>query len=196
MLLSMLEMLWLGFVMAAVPGPVLFELIRRTLADKQSLLGFLLGNFAGIIIVMFVALSALSLITRSEIITVLYVFSGVFLIYLGVSAILKKNAKHRQSKDSLAAFPAGLFLSTINPTRLALWISLAAQYSYMSLNFTQAVSHGLCVIIGMTCLFLLVILLVHLAEHKVARHLRLISVVCGIILCIYGIATLTQALLH
>lgn len=47
-MLALLQSFVLGFAISALPGAVLFEVIRRALLDKPSVLGFLVGNFSGI----------------------------------------------------------------------------------------------------------------------------------------------------
>ena len=193
--LSLLEFFWLGFVMAAVPGVVLFETIRRALADRQTLPGFLVGNFVGIALVAALSLFGFSLIANDSTTFILHLFNGALLVYLGVHAIIKDPTKKRTVSADRSNFSTGLLLAVLNPTRFAFWVSLAAQYAYNSYQVGEALLYSTTVLVGSISLFLLLITVLHRIEGSVANHLRMLSITCGIILCCYGVVVLTTALL-
>lgn len=132
--MSIIESILIGISIAAIPGPIFFELVRRTLT-KGFWHGFLLavGEFLGnfiLLLLIFFGLNSFLTHTASKI--TLYLLGSAILIWLGILAfklkkqdIEKSYTKKISSNNSIFV---GFGIALTSPIVIALWISLSGSY--------------------------------------------------------------------
>lgn len=193
MLADFIESFILGFAITAVPGAVLFEVVRRCLSVNSSVTRFLLGNFAGMALVISFAFLGLNFITKDVVADLLLSLSGVLLIYIGVSAIRQnpdaKNAKVSQK----SAFGAGFVLAAANPLSILFWISLTGRFMKESQSLSITLLLVLSVMCGSLLLFFILILAMRTVKTSLsAVHMKYMSIIFGLIITTYGVITLLK----
>ena len=197
--MAVFDSILLGISVAAIPGPIFFEVIRRTLTNGlQSGSLFIIGEFiANITILMMVFFGMEQFLLYRFIRLSLFFIGGAILIWIGFLAISLKpeNVEYSAKKRFLQknSIYTGLAFSITSPLNVFLWISMGgaylAQYSarmvalinIVLLDIGAVFFHiGLAVLSHSTCVLLL-------KCQFSTRYVLLISKIFGIILIWYGI---------
>ncbi len=190
--------IFLGFSVAAVPGAVFFEVIRRTLSDKVSLLKFLLGNLAGMVILaLSVLLGFARLINNPLVANIFYISCGVVLVVLGITSILNTSSnKPKSHKSRYGAFATGLSLSVLNPLGIVFWIALVGKIVQEANDMTQVILNITGVTVGSLILFGIVIVLISTFKLKITpKYLTILSRSFGFVIFVYGLLSFSKVTL-
>ena len=110
------ESLLIGISIAAIPGPIFFELIRRTLT-KGFLHGAILvmGEFSGnLLLLILIFLGVSHFLTANIAKIILFIIGGSILVKLGISAIQVKSEAIEQSGVILILYGATFFYQIIS----------------------------------------------------------------------------------
>ena len=194
-----IQSLILGFSLAAIPGPIFFEVLRRTLTKgfwSGALLsiGEFLANFT-ILMLTFWGVQNFLLYTPVKL--VLFLLGSVILIWIGITAIkikkedIEKTSKRGVSKSNSVAVGFGLAMSS--PLAIAVWISIGgaylAEYSSKLISFINIILLAL----GVMLFFFTLASIIHLTRHKITTETILFtSKLFGIVLIGYGLYFLYQ----
>lgn len=194
--MTLLENLWLGFLLTALPGPVFFEVIRRQLSDRSSVVSFLFGNYTGVAIIAVLALTGLVFITEYINQNTFYLVSGAVLVYIGVSSIFSAGRQTTTVKPARQhAYTLGLILSLANPVSVAFWMSIVGKFYAETDGYALPWVYSLVVIVGgVLCFVLLIILLNRFGRFIKPGHVVLLSWLFGLILLGYGLMNIVQAI--
>lgn len=191
--MAYIESILLGISLAAIPGPIFFEVLRRTLTNGL-LSGVLLavGEFlANFLILMLTFLGVYQFLLVGWVKSALFVFGGAILAWIGANALkIKKedveaiSIKEFSKSNSLLT---GFALATTSPLTIVVWISVGgaylAQYSSKVIAFINISLLAL----GVMLFFFALAMLVHITRHKIsARYVLLSSKIFGVILIGYG----------
>lgn len=188
------ESLLIGASIAAIPGPIFFELIRRTLT-KGFLNGVLLvlGEFSGnFILLLFIFLGASQLLTSNLSKIILFIIGGSILLKLGISAILIKNhsidSSYNKTIKNQGSFLIGFSIAVTSPIVIALWISLSGSYLTFFQSKSYAFFHIFLIAFGFLLFFLPLALLIHKTRQKILpKYIILLSRISGAILAAFGV---------
>lgn len=185
-----LKGLVVGFSIAMVVGPNVILCIQRTLnkgffSGLRSGLGAALadGIFAGIGVFGITSLSA-SLLNNQFWIKL---FGGIFLLYLGISILLKKpdlkvkNTKLSKGSDTLSVF----LLSLANPIMILYYLSIFAGLNNInsSSNWVISTQFVVAVFVGSMIWWLILSSVAAFLHSKLSeRILRIVNLVGGLII--------------
>jgi threonine/homoserine/homoserine lactone efflux protein len=200
---SLLKGVAFGVAMAAVPGPIFFLIVQRTLAEG-ALLGFLcaLGAICADAIYALVAVIGLTFIMQFllEYQSMLAVLGGSFLMYLGITTMFKKvhlRAITVRDKGLFGAWASTLFLTLANPVTM---ISYCVMFSALGVGVDDHVGAAFSLVGGvvfgaLAVIILLITFLSFFRKRITARALNILNKVAAVILMGFGIAALVQGLL-
>lgn len=192
--MSYLESLILGISIAAIPGPIFFELIRRTLTKgfwSGALLAvgeFLANSF--ILILTFYGLNQFLAIDWLK--AILFLVGGSLLIYIGIGSLRVnekdiKLASKKKVSGSNSIF-AGFGIGISSPLAIAVWISVGGAYLAQYSSQAVALTNMLLMALGVMIFFLTLTSMVYLIKDKIeSRYLVIFSKVFGAVLTVYGI---------
>ena len=162
----------LGFSIAAIPGPIFFEIIRRVLS-KGFWNGFavLLGEVAGnLALLSAVYLGAGIFLSNKQLVSFLFFAGGMILLYLGISALRQKKEDFEKpySEKGPTAGPlaAGFCISVSSPIVLAFWISLAGS-SLAAMPSAQAWLSIFLIVLGFVPFHLILAAVVHHTRRRI-----------------------------
>lgn len=198
--MSILESILIGISIAAIPGPIFFELVRRTLT-KGFLHGFLLavGEFLGNLILLALIFFGLnSFLTNIIAKIILYLVGSAILILLGIVAFkLKKKdiersyTKKISSKNSIFA---GFGIAITSPIVIALWISVSGSYLAQIQSRALAFLNIFFIAFGLLIFYLTMSSVIDYTRHKIpAKYLLILSRIFGAILILYGASFMYSA---
>ncbi|MFP7169764.1 LysE family translocator [Terribacillus sp. 7520-G] len=135
----MLDIILLGFALAATPGPDFLLMTRNTLAQgKRSGFITLLGNRCSLLIHISFALLGLSMILQQSILlfTGIRLLGACYLIYLGIKRIihLVRRQKRQQENTTFTitkthAFRMGFLSNFLNPKVSLFFLSIFPQFA-------------------------------------------------------------------
>ena len=196
-----IESLLLGFSLAAIPGPIFFEVLRRTLT-KGFWSGALLsvGEFlANFIILMLTFFGIQNFLLYKSVKIILFLLGSAILVWIGISALRMKKenieiaSKKGVSKSSSIIVGFGLAISS--PLAIAVWMSIGgaylAQYSSKLISFINIVLLA----VGVMLFFFALASVIHITRHKLStKYILLFSRIFGIVLIIYGFYFMYQFL--
>ena len=195
--MGIFESLFIGISIAAIPGPVFFELARRTLI-KGFWSGTLIniGQFlANIVLLVLIFFGVDPFLTSTASKAILYLIGSSILIWLSISAFRLKSKDIEESYNKKIAynnsFFAGFGIAIANPIVIAFWISLSGSY-FMQFNskyiaFINIISTAF----GFVVFYTLLTAIVHFTKHKIPpKYIILLSRIFGIVLIVYGISFL------
>lgn len=135
----MIQLFWLGFALAASPGPDFFLILRNTLSGGRSL-GYatLLGNRISLTLHVSFAILGISIaIQHSAVLYLTLRFLGAaYLIYLGIRNLVSRlrgnSSKNENAQvDSISALTAvrrGFFNNLLNPKVSLFFLSFFPQF--------------------------------------------------------------------
>jgi threonine/homoserine/homoserine lactone efflux protein len=192
--MSYLTSIFLGVSLAAIPGPIFFELIRRTLTKgfwSGALLsvGEFLANLV-ILILTFYGIQQFLEITWLK--AALFLIGGGLLIYIGLLAFkitkedINKSSKNKNSgKNSIFV---GFALAITSPLAIAVWISVGGSYLVQYLSGFVAFSHMIAIAFGVMLFFFVLASVVYYIKDKIsAKYIIFVSRIFGIVLIVYGL---------
>lgn len=199
MYLQILENIFLGFAISAVPGAVFFETIRRSLSKNPTVIPFQVGNFLGVISIATAAFLGVSvLLLNSNISGLFYGLSGGLLLYIGISAIFS-NPKYESQSASItkapcyASFVSGLILAIANPISIIFWIGLTGKFYERSSTLPTVLIYTVSVIFGAVMLFVILIATVmHMRSRIKQIYLIIMSRLFGAVVAIYGLMMIAK----
>jgi threonine/homoserine/homoserine lactone efflux protein len=199
---TLIEYFLLGFAIAAVPGVVFFETIRRTLSHHGGVVEFVAGNFVGSFIVIAAIQGGLAkFLTNQGFARALYISSGLLLVYLGVMSVRSHynrtpaSKMKKKEKSDLAAFIAGVVLDAANPIGIIFWITMAGRMVHDN-SAAPAIVAGYASLMlgGLTVSVLLIVIVSHARKRIQPHHLELMAHVFGLIILTYGLITIGKVL--
>lgn len=133
---ALLTFVLAAYVLIAIPGPAVLYIIARSLeqgrlAGIMSVLGVAVG--AGIhTLAATLGLSAL-LATSAVAFAIVKYLGAAYLIYLGVSTLLKKPANHKavmvEPKPLWQIFRQGVIVNTLNPKAALFFLAFLPQFA-------------------------------------------------------------------
>ena len=192
--MGIFESLFIGISIAAIPGPIFFELIRRTLTKgfwhgAFLVVGEFLGNLALLLLIFF----GLSNFLENKILKItLYLIGGIILLFIGFNALKLKTKNIEKSYDKKISnsnsLLAGFSIAVTSPIVIALWISLSGSY-LAQYNRLLALFNIGSIALGFLVFFVPLAMIVHLTRHKIPlNYVVNLSRIFGIILIVYGIS--------
>jgi threonine/homoserine/homoserine lactone efflux protein len=200
---SLLKGMAFGVAMAAVPGPIFFLIVQRTLAEG-ALLGFLcaLGAICADAIYALVAVIGLTFIMQFLLAyqSMLAILGGFFLIYLGITTLFKKvhlRAVTVRDTGLFGAWASTLFLTLANPVTM---ISYCVMFSALGVGVDDHVGAAFSLVGGvvfgaLVVIILLITFLSFFRKRMTARALNILNKIAAVILMGFGVAALAQGVL-
>jgi threonine/homoserine/homoserine lactone efflux protein len=201
MITKMLESILIGISIAAIPGPIFFELVRRTLTMgfREGVLlvfGEFSGNFA-ILLAIFFGLS--QFFTNHTVKILFYILGGLILLWVSYGAIKLQQSSVEQSYDEKStlrsnSYFTGLIIAVTSPIVIALWISLSSSYLNTMHNHLLSFINILLIALGFLIFFIPLAYIVHKTRHRIApRNVILLSRTFGVVLVAYALILFYQA---
>ncbi|MCX6769854.1 MAG: LysE family transporter [Candidatus Micrarchaeota archaeon] len=189
-----LESVLLGFSFAALPGPIFFELVRRTLtkgfwSGALVSVGEFLANLS-ILLLTFFGLSAF--LSSPTVKMLLFLFGGAVLVWVGCKAFRIKNEDlspdSRKEVSKSNSFFVGFILGISSPLAIAVWITVGGAYiAQFSSQSIALINIFLCAL-GVMLFFFVLTSIIHVSKHRISeKYVILSSKVFGTILVLYGI---------
>lgn len=205
---AILKGLLLGFFLAISVGPVIFAIIKHSINH---------GRKAGYFLVAGISASDLLLVLIAHFFTHLFhsllvhrqaiaIGGGIFLILLGVYTLFIKkvqvdDANRIVDKEYKAHHYAGMFFSgflinVLNPAVFLFWLAWttaihADAEDRANPNMYQFVVFGTCLLFVLLTDLLKVFMAAKLRNKLTPRVLRLINIISGIILIVFGLLLAT-----
>jgi len=191
--MSLLQSIIIGISIAAIPGPIFFELVRRTLTKgfwSGALLavGEFLGNFT-LLLLIFFGVSNFLTFTISKLI--LYIVGASILIWLGIDALRlkKKDIEESYHKKIIKnnSIRVGFGISISSPIVIALWISLSGSYLAQFNSQYLAFLNIFTIAFGFIIFFITLAAIIHYTRHKIpSKYVIILSKIFGVILILCG----------
>jgi threonine/homoserine/homoserine lactone efflux protein len=193
-----LQGLMFGFAMAAIPGPIFFLIVQRTLAEGP-LTGFFcgLGAATADFIYAFIAVIGLTFIMQFLIShqMALSLLGGLFIIYLGIKTFLRVVVIQKIEVVDTRLFTAWLstlLLTLANPVTIGSYCILFASLGISqqpTLNTLISLLMG--VATGALLVILVLIIPLSFFRQRISvRKLMLLNQTAGIILICFGVMVL------
>jgi threonine/homoserine/homoserine lactone efflux protein len=155
-----------GFITAAIPGPVFLFFVSRTLKGGFSV-GIPIALGATVVDFIYSTIAALGLSAASELFTgnenYIKIFGGLFLIYLAYYELqfdIKADALHLRERMYFKLFLKIFFLNLSNPLTIGSFIGMLAGISNEISSISEAFIIGLGVFFGSSIWFLILGLLI------------------------------------
>lgn len=203
MILELLQNFMLGFGIAALPGAVFFETIRRTLSKHLHVSYFLTGNMLGVCAVLSIAYFGASLLLASPAAERgFYFVSGAILLWIGIRSVLSRPRHPKKSTaptikgvaKRLGAFFTGFVLAVANPVSILFWLSLMGTFAGR-MSIPIAVANVLSVLIGTAALLLMLVFVTYKMRTLLSpRFLLWLTRIFGGIITVYGVVMIAQGL--
>lgn len=199
-MLNVFESLLIGFSIAAIPGPIFFELIRRTLSQglKSGVLlvfGEFVGNFLLLSLIFF---GVSNLLTNPALTKILYLIGGLILLFISFTALRLKESDVSQSYDQekldKKSFFSGVLIAVTSPIVIAFWVSISGSYLSDFNNSIYAFINILLIALGFLLFFLPLTLITHKIRHRIPpKYVVLLSKIFGGVLIVYGLVLIIKA---
>jgi threonine/homoserine/homoserine lactone efflux protein len=193
----------LGISLAAPIGPVNIEVIRRGL-NFGFFPAFLLSIGAAsadttYLLLIYFGLS--SFIKVPIIKTLIWIFGGFVLIYLGYQSIKNFKVKVKLNKSvpkiGKNSFITGYLITISNPMTIVWWIGVFGSIlgtSIYNVSKTIALLNSLTIIIGVILWFFILSLVLHWGKSVFKeKHIKYVNLTAGIILVGFGLYFLYNA---
>ncbi|MBI5553609.1 MAG: LysE family transporter, partial [Candidatus Diapherotrites archaeon] len=188
-----LQSILIGFSFAAIPGPVVLELIRRTLTKGFSNGALLaLGAFTGTTVLLAVIFTGASSLLNAPAFKPFFFFLTAALMgWLAFNA-WKVSPQSIEEKEALPqtgrhAFLTGLGIALTNPIDMALWAGISASY-LAGMEPVNAYTNILFIGLGFPLFQVPLAGIVHFTRKKIPAHyLQGVSRLAGIILLAYAL---------
>lgn len=186
MLEKIMNSLLIGFAVAAIPGAVFIETVRRTLT-KNMLSGILLviGEFFGhVLLFLMLFFGVTHFFTNALVSKFLYFVGSLLMLWLGIQAFKKPKLIH-QNKDVRregSSFLVGFGLSITDPYIIGLWVTLSGVY-LSQFSKSNAVFHIILISLGFLMFFVPLIYITHYIGKKIPNvYLMWLSRIGGVVL--------------
>ena len=197
--MAYLESFILGISLAAIPGPIFFELIRRTLSKgfwsgACLAIGEFIGNFAILLLTFFGIFGFLEI---KAVKIIIYLAGGLFLIWIGIMA-LKTNEKGiiNSSKKTLSnknSIIVGLGIALSSPLTITAWITIGGAYLSKYTTKAMALLNIFLLALGVLAFFVTLALIIYLVRKKINEtYVVWMSRVFGVVLIGYGLYFMYQ----
>ncbi len=195
-----IESLLLGISLAAIPGPIFFEVIRRTMTNGfWPGIGIACGDFMAFLLIMILTFFGVyEFFLFKPIMSAFFLIGGIILIWIGILSLklkredvcagLKIDEKSEKAeKNSENSVYAGFAMSITNPMTILGSISMNV---YLSQYLSKIVIfiNILLLAIGGILFFSGLASIVHITRRIIkVRYIILFSKIFGIIIIGYGI---------
>ena len=192
----------LGISLAAIPGPIFFEVVRRTLT-KGFWPGALLsvGEFiANFTILMLTFFGIYNFLLIKSVKLFLFIAGGIMLIWLGYNSfrmtqekIVDSSKKEVSARNSVAV---GFSLAMASPLAIAVWISIGGAYLVQYTSRLIAFINIALLAFGVMLFFFALAGIIHFTRKRIsAKHILLFSKLFGIVLACYGLYFIYQSIM-
>ena len=191
--MNILESLLIGFAIAVIPGPIFFEVTRRSLAHGFRG-GFMVlwGEFVANLILLLAIFFGLSpMLGFVWVKAGLYLLGAAILIYIGQSAfrttVMSIEAAYKTKEFRASnSFLAGFWISLSSPITISFWISLAGSY-LSEFSRGMAAFHIFLIAFGFLLFFIPLAIAVSYSQKKLKpTWVVWLSWVFGVVLIVYG----------
>ena len=186
----MIQLFWLGFALAASPGPDFFLIAHHTISSGRFI-GYatLLGNRLSLCIHISLAVLGLAIALQKspQLFLVIRILGGVYLIYLGARKLYERyrrtgDQRNTPASDSITArvaFRRGFFNNLLNPKVTLFFLSLFPQFANHEVLTTSPWTVGLFFFLGNTLWWIPLVSLV--GESRVRMQLQRIQIILDIL---------------
>lgn len=200
MLLSFSEGFLLGLGAAVPLGPINILIMNEATKSYSNAffigLGAMSADFLYISLIFF---GLVAFVNQSEVLNILSLFGGGFLIYLAYSIFKKRNAQASEPSQKMkhssykVIYVKGFILTALSPYTIGFWLSVSSYIAAKDLDIAITFT-------GLFCaLFLWISLMpyfVHRSKHKISQKLtRVFSTASAFILFCFGIMMLINLLI-
>lgn len=193
----MLDIILLGFALAATPGPDFMLMTRNTLSQgKRSGFITLFGNRCSLLIHISFALLGLSIILQNSVIlfTAIRLLGACYLIYLGIKKIVHLIRGQKRTHENAAftitkiqAFRMGFLSNFLNPKVSLFFLSIFPQFTSTD-QLHNPFLIIICFLIGNSAWYVGTLLLVGMKRIRkiVVKFQSYLDVMFGFVFLIYG----------
>lgn len=199
---TFLQGLAFGFTMAAIPGPIFFLIVQRTLAEGPFT-GFCCGLGAATADLIYALIAAIGLTFIMQFLlsyqVALAILGGFFIIYLGIRTFFRNvtiRTVHITDTRLFTAWLSTMLLTLANPVTIVSYCVIFAGLGIATGNSLNAtISLLLGVIAGALSMVIMLVGSLSFFRKKVSQKvLTVVSKVAGIILVGFGIAAIIRGL--
>jgi threonine/homoserine/homoserine lactone efflux protein len=191
--MEFIESILLGFSLAAIPGPIFFEVFRRTLI-RGFWSGALLavGEFlANALVLTLTFFGIYQFLLYKPIKLILFILGAAVIIWIGINAIkIKENDISNKVKDKVLknnSILVGLGIGIGSPLTIAVWISIGGAYLAKYTSNIAAFTNIILLAFGVLLFFFALASLLYLAKDKIAtKYIVWVSRIFGVVLFFYG----------
>lgn len=189
------ESILLGISLAAIPGPIFFEVLRRTLTRgfwSGALLsvGEFLANFAIMLLTFF---GVYQFLLFKPVKIALFLIGSAILIWIGVSAwkMGLKDIKKKASAgavSSRSSIAVGFGLAMASPLAVAVWISVGGAYLARYSTSLAVLVNIFLLAFGVMLFFFALAALINFTRHRISpKYIMWFSRIFGTVLVGYGL---------
>ena len=201
MLEAIISGLTLGCILALSVGPVIFTIIKQSLANGHTGgFSFVAGVWASDIVLVIIGNVFSALVTSlKEYTNVIGYLGSLFLIGLGIFYLFFKKVSLRmdsdgnvvrfRKRDMLKIFSSGFFINTLNPSVILFWMGAPAAFAKFTINQRMTV-FAVCIAINIAADVAKVLLAGKLRNRLTLHNISVINKVAGVILAGFGFALL------
>ncbi len=205
MFLKMLESLLVGASIAAIPGPIFFELVRRTLTKGLSegitlVIGEFTGNFILLLLIFF---GASQFLTNHAARVLFFTLGGCILLWVSIGAFrlqlsdVTKSYNENVEHKNKSSYLTGLIVAVTSPIVIALWVSLSSSYLNILHNHVLAFINIFLIALGFLLFFIPAAYFVHKTRHRIPPDkVVLLSKIFGSVLVLYALLLFGQTINH
>lgn len=200
---ALLKGMALGFTMAAIPGPIMFLIIQRTLNDG-ALIGFLCGLGAVTADAFYALVAAIGLTMISYYLLTFQPYivatGGIFLLYLGATTYLRTvtslNTNVGKNHNAFQAWFSTFLLTLTNPVTIVTYSIIFAGFDAGSNSLVSSLAIVLGVILGALTIPIIIISVLSYFHQQISlRTLTLINKIAGILLTFFGVAAIVRSMM-
>jgi threonine/homoserine/homoserine lactone efflux protein len=191
---ALLKGLTLGLLLAISVGPIVFTVIKQSIAN---------GHKGGLVFIAGISLSDILLVIFSNLFTNLFnvlnahkkmlaVIASVFLIAAGVFYIFFKKTKldangdnNLQTRDYTKLFVTGFIMNIFNPGIIVFWLTTATTFLDNSIN-KRIVIFTTALIIALAADVAKVLLASKIRQRMTPKNIHLVNQINGVILIAFG----------
>lgn len=192
---ALLKGLTLGLLLAISVGPIVFTVIKQSIAN---------GHKGGLVFIAGISLSDILLVIFSNLFTNLFdvlnahkkmlaVIASVFLIAAGVFYIFFKKTKldangdnNLQTRDYTKLFVTGFIMNIFNPGIIVFWLTTATTFLDNSIN-KRIVIFTTALIIALAADVAKVLLASKIRQRMTPKNIHLVNQINGVILIAFGV---------
>ena len=194
----MVHLFWLGFALAASPGPDFFLILRHTLSFGR-IIGYatLLGNRLSLCVHISLAILGLSVVLQQSLAVFLFVrlLGAAYLVYRGCRYLLvRAHASDTQAASPEAinfstAFRRGFLNNLLNPKVSLFFLSFFPQVATHEMLGESPWLVALSFFVGNTLWWVPLILVIGISTFRAAlyRLQRILDVSFGVVFIIFGV---------